>query len=318
MMEGAQYGHIIKHLETHHLDELPIVDPQRDEIFEQCSVAARQIIDHRNSALGKMLEAEELFETQFPAVEGEYDEAAFAVRARSSLFEGRRRLDAWNHNPERRSIERRLARGSTAWSSLSETGSDVWLPNRFKRVPAADGVELIDSSQIFELNPDYQRRISPTGIQDKNSGFVKPGWLMMSRSGQVYGLLGSVAMATGQHLGRLISDDVIRIAPGESIRSGYLFMALSHHRLGRPRVKALAYGSSIPHIEPEDLKAFAVPRLDSAIEEQIALLVEGAFEDWGTADETENRLALEAEQIVSEFLADGLPADDVRGGGSGK
>lgn len=126
---------------------------------------------------------------------------------------------------------------------------------------------------------------------------------MMSRSGQVYGLLGSVAMATSRHDGKLISDDVIRICPGQGIRSGYLFMTLSHHGLGRPRVKALAYGSSIPHIEPEDLKMFSVPRLSTNIEEEVAALVEDAFSDWTRADELENKLAHDAEKIVSEFLA---------------
>jgi len=302
MMEASQYGHIIKHLETHHLDQLPIIEPEQVETYDRCSIAAREIIGHRNSALRKMLEAEELFEAQFPASGTNVDEAAFSVKAGSNLFGGRRRFDASNHNPEARAIELRLRQTSKAWLLLSETRSDVWLPNRFRRIPAADGVELVDSSQIFEVNPDSRRCISRSGVQDKNDGFVEPGWLMMSRSGQVYGLLGSVAMATGQHAGKLISDDVIRIAPGDDIASGYLYMALSHHKLGRPRVKALAYGSSIPHIEPEDLKSLPLPRLDVALEEQIAGLVEDAFLDWSRADELEDDLAQEAERALSDFL----------------
>lgn len=302
MMEAARYGHIIKHLETHHLDGLPIVWPDSKETFSECSAAAHQVIEYRNRALHSMLEAEQLFEFQFQPIAGHFDETAFSIKAGSSVFAGRRRLDAWAHNPEARAIESRLMRGSNAWSSLRDIGCDVWLPNRFKRIPAADGVQLVDSSQIFELNPDFERRISPTGIQDRNDGYVKPRWLMMSRSGQVYGLLGSVAMATGQHQGKVISDDVIRIAPSDAIAPGYLFMVLSHHRLGRPRVKALAYGSSIPHIEPDDLKDFSVPRLAEDIEQQIAELVEGAFSDWAAADRLENQLGNRAESVLAEFL----------------
>lgn len=303
MMKAAQYGHIIKHLETHHLDALPIVEPEGDEIFERSSVGARQILNRRNSARRKMLEAERLFEEQFPPIEADFNEAAFSVRASADVFAGRRRFDAWTYNPESRAIEQRLMGGSADWSSLRGTGSEVWLPNRFKRIPAADGVELIDSSQIFELNPDYNRQISRSGIQDRNDGYVQPGWLMMSRSGQVYGLLGSVAMATSQHEGKVVSDDVIRIAPGEGITSGYLYMALGHHKLGRPRVKSLAYGSSIPHIEPEDLKAFSIPRLRDELEAEIAELVEEAFLDWATADEIENHLGRDAERVIGRFLA---------------
>lgn len=131
---------------------------------------------------------------------------------------------------------------------------------------------------------------------------MKPGWIMMSRSGQVYGLLGSVAMATEQHSGKVVSDDVIRIAPSEDLRPGYLYVAISHSTLGRPRAKALAYGSSIPHVEVEDLKGFSIPRLASAVEKQISDLAEDAFKLWSVADETENAIAETAETVISNFL----------------
>ncbi|MCB2009553.1 MAG: hypothetical protein KDF64_02915 [Geminicoccaceae bacterium] len=302
MMKAAQYGHIIKHLETHHIDELPIVNPADNDVLRLCNDIAQKVITCRVHAARKMTEAEAEFSAQFPTAEVSFDNAGFTNRASDVLFRGRRRFDAWSHNPEKTALEKYLKAGCRAWVTLRDAGCDVWLPNRFRRIPAEDGVDLIDSSQIFELNPEYSRRISASGVSDKYNGFVQPGWLMMSRSGQVYGLLGSVAMATKQHEEKIISDDVIRIDPGSSLLSGYLYVVLNHAVLGRPRVKALAYGSSIPHIEVEDLKEWLIPRLQPTAEKQIAELAERAFTLWSEADEYENRLADIAEAEIERLL----------------
>ncbi|MDX8440979.1 hypothetical protein [Mesorhizobium australafricanum] len=302
MMMAAQYGHIIKHLEIHHLDALPLIEPSTTNTLDECNKAFKQVIARRNAAQVKMAQAESAFQENFEEATEQYDEASFVRRASDCLFGNRRRFDAWSHNPQKVEIETQLRAGAVVWTSLREANCDVWLPNRFKRVPAEDGVALIDSSQIFEINPDYARRISASGISDKNNGYVKPGWLMMSRSGQVYGLLGSVVIATAQHEGKLVSDDVIRIATNGTIAPGYLYVAMSHPGLGRPRTKSLAYGSSIPHIEVEDLKDFSVPRLAPEVEKRIAVLAEEAFALWSEADEAENLLAEIAEVEIERFL----------------
>lgn len=313
MMKTAQYGHIIKHLETQHLEELPIIIPNDEKVLSKCNTAAKRVIECRNDAFQKINDAEEAFSSQFPPIGmADIDESSFVQRASDSLFVGRRRFDAGNHTPQKAEIERRLKHGCTEWTTLRQAGCDVWLPNRFKRISAESGVELVSSSQIFEINPDYSHRISPSGISDKNNGFVYPGQLMMSRSGQVYGLLGSVAMATEQYRGKLISDHVIRIKAGSSIDPGYLYVALSHTKLGRPRAKALAYGSSVPSIEVDDLKEFAIPRLDRTVERQISNLAEDVFSLWSEADETENRLAAIAEEVTEDFLKTKNSVDTAR------
>ena len=50
------------------------------------------------------------------------------------------------------------------------------------------------------------------------------------------------------------------------MRPGYLVTALSHPLFGRPVVKSLAYGSSIPHIDPGDIQALEIVRLKDADE----------------------------------------------------
>lgn len=124
-MKAAQYGHIIKHLETHHLDELPIVTPSDLSILTGCKAATDKILLCRNEAFAKIKEAEALFEEQFPAGETPKDSAAFVRRASEALFRDRRRFDAWSHNPEKKEIERRLNASCKGWTTLDEAGCQV-------------------------------------------------------------------------------------------------------------------------------------------------------------------------------------------------
>lgn len=121
-------------------------------------------------------------------------------------------------------------------------------------------------------------------------------------------------MLTGaRHEDKVISDDIIRVAPsptaecqdeGRACRVGYVVMAMTHPEFGRPRVKALPYGSSIPHIEVTDLRQFQIPRLQTSIENGIADGVEEAARLRDRADELETRLAGSAEAAIQRFVGD--------------
>ena len=113
----------------------------------------------------------------------------------------------------------------------------------------------MDSSVLFEINPDIKKFIVDVNFGDPNNARVEAGWLLLARLGQVYGVNGSTMIAGHVHENKIISDHVIRIAPDSpTCRVGYLHVAMSHPALGRPRVKALPYGSSIPEIEVADVQ----------------------------------------------------------------
>ncbi len=127
----------------------------------------------------------------------------------------------------------------------------------------------------------------------------------MARSGQIYGINGNVAFSTIAYDGLVASDDLLRIAPTASatMRSGYLYIALSHPALGRPLVKSLAYGSSIPHIDGEDLLGLEIVRLSKDEENTIADLAEESAADRARADVLERELAEDAGKLIEKFLA---------------
>ena len=305
MMKAAEYGHIIKHLETHHLDSLPVVCVN-DQTRARFGAEASDLLELRDRAYALTVEAERLFERAFDVFEAtDLGEAGFSSRA-SGMFSRRRRLDAWHHNPAVRALEAHLARQAKGWNRIVELGFEVWLPTRFRRVAARDGVDFLDSSDLFEINPDVTKRIADRDFGDPYNGRVARGWVLLARSGQIYGLNGSAMVSGPFHENKVISDHIIRIAPQDpQCRLGYLLVAMTHPTLGRPRVKALPYGSSVPEIEVEDVQGFSIPRLDERVEADIADRVEEAARLRDGADELETRLAESANAEVERFTGSG-------------
>ena len=127
----------------------------------------------------------------------------------------------------------------------------------------------------------------------------------MARSGQTYGIIGTAVMAEDDLGDKVISDHVMRIKPttDAAIKPGYLLTAFSHPIFGRPLVKSLAYGSSIPEIEVADIEAFEVVRLKASEESAIAELAEASAKARAAADASEREIAADAETIIARFIA---------------
>ena len=305
MMTGAQYGHIIKHLEIAHIGALPI--PEVPASWRTHFAArVREILDLRDAAHTATLEAESLFEKALgPFKPGDNGEAGFEVKASKAIFTGRRRFDCQPHNPRAVALVRHWRKHGEGMTSLHDAGFDAWLPKRFRRIHAPDGVNFLDSADLFEMNPDVEKRIADGDFGDRNQGRVKPGWLLLARSGQIYGINGSLVLANEWHAGKVVSDHVIRLAlrTNAKMRAGYLLTALSHPTHGRPVIKSLPYGSSIPEIEVADIEDLEVVRLSAAIENAIADLTEQSADLRARADLLEIEIASEAGELLDRFIA---------------
>lgn len=306
MMSGSQYASVIRHIEPSHLKVLPIPDVDEDTAadFEK---RVNRLLELRNQSYHHTLQAEQLFEQALgPIKVKDWGEQGFAVKA-THLMRGRRRFEGAFMNPGVAAIHEHLRRSGQGVCALAALGLDVWLPTRFRRMPASDGIWFVDSADIFETNPDITKRIADGNFGDPYNGRVKAGWLLLARSGQTYGINGSTVLATVDMEGKVISDHVMRVAPRDDckVRTGYLHTALSHPLLGRPLVKALAYGSSIPEIDVSDFAAFPVVRLDATTETAIATHAEAGAAARAEADVLERELARDAGQLIELFIAGG-------------
>lgn len=304
MMTTAKYGHMIKHLEIAHLDALP-VPVVHDSWARKFNKQTAQILDLRNRAHQLSLDAEVRFERTVGALNVEdWGERGYTIRA-SAFFPDRRRFEGVFHNPGAAMIRRHLAKHGNGFTTLHDAGFDVWVPSRYKRIPADDGVSYYDSADLLEVAPDVSKRFADCSFGDRFRGRVKSGWLLMPSSGQVYGIIGSVVLAGSALDGQVVSNHVIRVAPreGSKMRNGYVLTALTHPRLGRPLIKALPFGSSVPEIDPAELENLAIVRLSAKDESAIADLAEEAASLRADADVQERALATASGELIDEFVA---------------
>lgn len=303
MLRSSQYGSVIKHLEPEHVQEIPVVLAPR-ALRDDVNDRIRLVFQLRDEAFVLSREAEKRFEVELALdLGGPTDETAYSISSQP-MIQGRRRLDAYHYNPVARGILHALHESRRKIDLLKSITDRIILPQRFQRKASPEhGIPYLSSEDVFKINPEITKFIpglAPTTAQEY---FVHRQWLLLARSGQIYGLNGSCVLATSWHEGKIVSEDVIRIVPhAEKVRPGYLVMVLGHPVFGRPLVVRLAFGTEVPHIAPEDLAEFPVVRLDPVDEAAIADAIERASELRRQADEVENAAVHLVEQHVETAL----------------
>ncbi len=302
MMGAAQYGHIIKHLETGHLNALPF-PMLRDELLDAFQTQTKRVLDLRTLSFEKSSEAETRFERCFPSLRArKLPETGFSVKA-SAMFHTRRRLDASCFVPAVDEVVQAYKTDAHHIDTLSDITSRVFVPGRFKHIYGDGGMPYLDSADILEVNPDITKFVLSLSEKAQRDYHVEPGWLLIPCSGQVYGNAGHTVLATEWYVGKILTNHILRIVPNKKIRSGYLQCVLGHPSLGRPQIIRFAFGSSVPEISPLDVSTLPIPRLDAKTEAQLADLMDEAANARDLADEIEQQLAHDAEILIDKFLS---------------
>lgn len=297
MMSGSQYASVIRHIEPHHLATLPVPDIPA-ELAATFQSKLNLIIEHRNRADRLRDAAEKLFSESVGPVLQAHSEVGFQVQT-AQCVRGRRRLDAAYYSPQVSAIIGTFA----STERLGNLTKRVWWPNRFRRIYGDVGTPYMSADDVFTSNPHSLKSIIVDGKKDSDDFHVEDRWIVMARSGQIYGLNGSAMLTTSYHKGFFLSDDMIRIIPDPAkARPGYLLTALTHPVLGRPLLIREAYGMSIPHLDPGDVASFPVVRLEAEIEGRIADMAEESAEERARAEALEREIANDAGTVISGFL----------------
>ena len=303
MMISVQYGHIIKHLETGHLDALPIIRIPDSELRE-FTLLAQDVVRSRNRAHDLGHEAEEQFGKAIGAFPELSDETSGFTTTATDIFGNGRRFEAHYYNPVARAAEQAMVESGYRLEKLSDLVDRVFVPGRFRHVYGPDGLPYLDSARILEVSPDINKRVlSPDGKRWVEYQ-VEAGTLLLPCSGQLHGIIGSVVLAGAWHEDKVLTNHILRVVPAEipGIRIGYLHAVLGHRQFGRPRVLRGAYGSSVPELSVHDIGNMSVPRLATRMEDEIADKVEEAAMLTAHANSVEDLIAEKAEKIVQRFL----------------
>ncbi|WP_420024198.1 methylation-associated defense system restriction endonuclease subunit S MAD5 (plasmid) [Cereibacter azotoformans] len=271
LVVSGTYGAIIQHIEPHHISDLPV--PRLGELEEHVHslieyaaekrVAANNLID---TAIANMATAAGL--PELPASDG----VPFGFNAVSSARLVHRMDGAFHshHHDEAVSL---LKEAKAPPTSISKMCRSVVEPNRFKRILIDDptfGVPLFGTSALMwaDPKPSYLIPKNMTGIDGL---LVGRSTVLVPRSGQIAGIIGTPVLPYGELIGGAVSEDAIRInCPDENV-AGYVFVALKSE-YGRRQLKARAYGSSIPHLDVNQIKSVQVPNLGTQLIEEIGSL----------------------------------------------
>lgn len=307
---SAQYGHMIKHLEASHVLAMPVVMPHpttRQAIGDKAIKAlalrrdARRLQDQANDAYAALVNPSNV----------PIDEELWQEVKASDLMLGRRRFEGQFHRSDYRIIERLVRSSATRGvDTVGSVSKSVALGNRFKRFFGPDATPYRSASELFDVNAPITKRIFSGLLDNPQKYMLIPGQIIMACSGQTYGLLGRTMILTKQHQDVFGSHDLIRIVPdNEKIRTGYLQTALVHEIYGRPLSIRYASGTSIPHLDPVDIRQVPVPRFDQAYENAIADLCEQGARLSARADALESEATAEAEAAIAEHTGVRVVAD---------
>ena len=143
---------------------------------------------------------------------------------------------------------------------LGETGlcHDAPDPIRTTRRWVAEpfGVPFLTSSDIISAKPQTNSFISRSKTKRLPELLIRPGEVLISRSGTV----GNVGLASATFVGKALSEDAIRLRAPSPDAAGYI-VAFLRSRYGRPQIAQASYGSVVRHIEPQHLTRILIPDL---------------------------------------------------------
>jgi type I restriction enzyme S subunit len=296
---SSQYGHMIKHLEPDHVLGMPVAWPEV-EVRSRIGREAEKALETRRQARVLQAQADSLYAAAVnPNKKAVQDAVAATVRA-SSVFSGRRRMEGQFHRAGVLQVEALVEQAGVKVQPLIDVVKSVTVGARFKRYFGDNGTPYRSASELFDVNPAVTKRVYSAQLPDPEKYLLRSGWIIMACSGQTYGLLGRTTVLTENHDGVFGSHDLIRIIPDPALaRTGYLQTALNHVDYGRPRVVRYASGTSVPHLDPQDIRRVAIPRLEAALEAEIADLSDEATRLSAEADRLETSAVQAAEDAIS-------------------
>lgn len=225
-----------------------------------------------------------------------------SISQASAIFENMARLDGGFHASDGMKSLQSLKRRSLHELKLDRLG-DVCIPDgifiggRSKRIYVQDisrGIPFLSSSDMLMATFETANLVSKTAQADLANLILKKGWVLISRSGTI----GNMTYVRDDMEGLAGSEHIMRVvADKKKILSGYVFTFLNSP-VGQSLIKLGTFGSVIDTIAPEFVANLPIPRLESAIEEQIHQLIEQAADLRVQANLAKKQAEKQAEKIL--------------------
>jgi len=250
-----QYGATVKHIEPHHVANIPI--PRIPDLEEEINQKILQAHKLREEAQELLLKAEEMIysELGLQKIDEDYVEyfggeigrlvKAFEVKASELDY----RLDASYHVPILRKIKKYLSSSKYRLTKLGEVIDRIFIPTRFKRTYVKnpdDGVPFLQGTHIPMIKPMDVKYIWKE-MKNIEKILLKKYWVLMTRSGTV----GRIGFVSDFLDGWAASEHILRIVLKNGINPGYIVAFLSSP-YGEYQIKGRVYGAVVDEIAEQD------------------------------------------------------------------
>ncbi|WP_439098802.1 methylation-associated defense system restriction endonuclease subunit S MAD5 [Allochromatium vinosum] len=298
---SGTYGAIIQHIEPHHIAGLPV--PRLGQVEQQAHDLVQEAANLRTKASEAVADAMRALQ-QAAGMLGLHDHVSsgvgFGIRTVSSsnLI---KRMDAVFHSPFHSDAVAVVSASSVGATTVEKIAESIVEPKRFKRVQVEDeefGIPMFGTTALMWADPQPSFLI-PKKIAVNYELTVDEKTLLIPRSGQISGIIGTVILPYGKIIGGAVSEDAIRIHCKSEIDAGFLFVAL-RSEFGRRQLKARAYGSSIPHLDVQQIGSVVVPVVDNEAYQEIGELGIRSAKRRGDAIRLEDQARSLVENAIEE------------------
>jgi type I restriction enzyme, S subunit len=284
LVVSGTYGSIIQSIEPEHIADLPVprlgdaVEKRAHELVEEAARKRTEAAEVLSSAIAKLKS-----EVSAASLERAASATPYSVTVASSRSL-QPRFDAFFYSAYHNEATAALRESGSPLIPLATLAKSIVEPNRFKRVPIDDpeyGVPFFGTSALMWCAPEPSYLL-PRRQKGMAQYIVDESTLLVPRSGQLSGIIGTAVMPYGRLIGGAVTEDAIRIRCHSVEEAGYLLIALKWEH-GLRQLKSRAFGSSIPHLDVHQIGEVLVPTLDE--EKRLAI---------GRLGLTANRLRHEA------------------------
>lgn len=250
------------------------------------------MVDRSNLAYKFQEVEEEIDYTYLP------DQLKYTSVSLKEVFNNKLRLEANAFNLEAKVAKEKVINSKYGFVNLwSKNGlvDNAFYPGRFKRIYVSkkDGKPFFLPSQITEVKPKATKYLSPKTYKTLDGLELVANNLLMSRSGTI----GKCSITSKSNIGKLYSDDIIRVSFKNEFDLGYTY-AFFKTTDGQLILQTNNYGAVVKHIEPEHLESIIIPNAPEMLKKEIHELV---IESYDLRDES-NDLIDKAESILYEEL----------------
>lgn len=261
LLTQSGYGAVVKHIEPHHILNLPIpIFPKdKQEKIHNLIVEASKLRVEANKLL------KEAQNTIISRVNFMQKETKLNVSINSLVNSHLKRFEAQHFISEGMEIRDHIK--SLDYKLLKELCKPIYRPGIFKRHYVDKGVDFLGGSDIVRRIPKSDKKLSKVKTKHLEELKIKENWILVTCGGSI----GNSVLVDKYMDGKAASQHILRVI-ADDIPYGYLFAFISS-KLGQKTIQSFTYGSVIPQIEPHHLELLPIPILEKELMSSIHKMI---------------------------------------------